>query len=144
MTTYSSAFDVDRSASSNAREVLIGEVQRGLLRRPRSLAPWMFYDAAARGFSSASHSCRSTIPTRAERNILTSFAERNHRCRMDCKSQAVRLLELGAGTASKTDVLLDATARMRRWRCFTYRWMYRPKLWIWPAKESLPGYLRFV
>ncbi len=45
MTRYSPAFDLERPASLNTHEELICELQRGLLRRPRSLAPWMFYDA---------------------------------------------------------------------------------------------------
>ena len=45
MTTYSIALDLERPSSLDTREMLIREVQRGLLRRPRSLPPWMFYDA---------------------------------------------------------------------------------------------------
>jgi len=113
MTTYSSASDVDCSASLNAREALIGEVRRGLLRRPRSLAPWMFYDADGSRLFDRITQLPEYYPTSVERNILTSCADPIIALARADKSQSVRLLELGAGTASKTDVLLHAIVRMQ-------------------------------
>ena len=45
MTTYSITVDLVSLSSLDMRETLIREVQRGLVKRPRSLPPWMFYDA---------------------------------------------------------------------------------------------------
>lgn len=113
MATYSRALEVDRSASLDTREALIGEVQRGLLRRPRSLAPWMFYDACGSRLFERITQLPEYYPSRVERNILTGFADLIVAAASADTSQPVRLLELGAGTAAKTDVLLDAIVRMR-------------------------------
>ena len=113
MATYSRALEVDRSASLDTREALIGEVQRGLLRRPRSLAPWMFYDACGSRLFERITQLPEYYPSRVERNILTGFADLIVAAASADRSQPVRLLELGAGTAAKTDVLLDAIVRMR-------------------------------
>jgi L-histidine N-alpha-methyltransferase len=113
MATYSPAFDVDRPASLNAREALIDEVQRGLARRPRSLAPWMFYDACGSRLFERITQLPEYYPARVECNILNSFAEPIIAAAGTSKSESVRLLELGAGTASKTDVLLHAIVRMQ-------------------------------
>lgn len=51
MPAYSSPFHLECRASLNTREALINEDQLGLLRRPRSLAPWTFYD----GYGSRQH-----------------------------------------------------------------------------------------
>jgi dimethylhistidine N-methyltransferase len=104
---------VDRSAPLIAREALIGEVQRGLLRRPRSLPPWMFYDACGSRLFERITQLPEYYPARIERHILTSFAEPIIAAAGTGKSQSVRLLELGAGTAAKTDVLLDAIVRVQ-------------------------------
>jgi len=113
MATYSRALEVDRSASLDTRKALIGEVQRGLLRRPRSLAPWMFYDACGSRLFERITQLPEYYPSRVERNILTGFADLIVAAASADTSQPVRLLELGAGTAAKTDVLLDAIVRMR-------------------------------
>jgi L-histidine N-alpha-methyltransferase len=113
MATYSRALEVDRSASLDTREALIGEVQRGLLRRPRSLAPWMFYDACGSRLFERITQLPEYYPSRVERNILTGFADLIVAAASADTSQPVRLLELGAGTAAKTDVLLDGIVRMR-------------------------------
>ena len=93
--------------------MLIREVQRGLLERPRSLPPWMFYDARAPAFSNASRQLPEYYPTRTERNILASCCDAIIAAACPDKSEPVRLVELGAGTASKTTILLDAAARLQ-------------------------------
>ena len=56
-------------AALDTREALIDEVWRGLLKRPRSLVPWMLYD----GEGSRLFECITTLPeyypTRTERDI---------------------------------------------------------------------------
>jgi L-histidine Nalpha-methyltransferase len=113
LATYSPAFDVARSASLIAREALIGEVQRGLLRRPRSLAPWMFYDACGSRLFERITQLPEYYPAHIERHILTRFADRIIAAAGTDKSDSIRLLELGAGTAAKTDVLLQEIVRMQ-------------------------------
>ncbi|MGA2229723.1 MAG: L-histidine N(alpha)-methyltransferase [Tepidisphaeraceae bacterium] len=113
MTTYSIALDLDRASSLDTREMLIFEVQRGLQGRPRSLSPWMFYDA--RGSRIFEHITRlpEYYPTRTERSILATCCDAIMAAACPHRSKAVRLVELGAGTASKTAILLDAAARLQ-------------------------------
>ena len=127
MATYPIAFDLERPASLDAREMLIKEVQRGLLGRPRSLAPWMFYDARGSRIFERITQLAEYYPTRTERKILASFCDAIIAAACPDRSKAVRLVELGAGTASKTAILLDAAADCKA-KCCTYRWMYRPML----------------
>jgi dimethylhistidine N-methyltransferase len=94
--------------------MLIREVQRGLLRRPRSLAPWLFYDAHGSRLFERITELPEYYCTRTERSILATFCDRMIAAACPDKSKAMRLVELGAGTAAKTTVLLAAAARLRR------------------------------
>jgi dimethylhistidine N-methyltransferase len=83
------------------------EARRGLTSRPKLLAPWLFYDeAGSRLFEQI-----TTLPeyylTRTERAIFTAYADEIFRT-IDAD---LTLVELGAGTASKTGILLRALAR---------------------------------
>ena len=113
MTTYSIAPDLERPSLVDTREMLIWEVRRGLLGRPRSLPPWMFYDARGSGIFEQITQLPEYYPTRTERNILASFCDAIIAAACPGRSDAVRLVELGAGTASKTTILLDAAARLK-------------------------------
>jgi dimethylhistidine N-methyltransferase len=113
MTTYSIAFDLERPSSLDTREALIAEVQRGLFRRPRSLPPWMFYDARGSRIFEDITELPEYYPTRTEREILVSFSDAIIAAACPHQSRPVRLVELGAGTASKTTILLEAAARSR-------------------------------
>ncbi len=113
MTAYPMAFDLERPSSLNKREMLIREVQRGLLARPRSLAPWLFYDAHGSRIFERITQLPEYYCTRIERNILARFCNSMIAAACPDKSSALRLVELGAGTASKTAVLLDAAARLQ-------------------------------
>jgi L-histidine N-alpha-methyltransferase len=113
MTTYSIALDLERPSSLDTRDMLIREVHRGLLRRPRSLPPWMFYDARGSRIFEDITQLPEYYPTRTERSILASCCDDIIAAACPEQSDAVRLVELGAGTASKTIILLDAAARLR-------------------------------
>jgi dimethylhistidine N-methyltransferase len=100
-------------APLDTRAALIDEVWRGLRKHPRSLVPWMLYD------SEGSHlfECITTLPeyypTRMERDILANCADSIITATGSDRSRPLRLLELGAGTAAKTGVLLKAATRLR-------------------------------
>jgi L-histidine N-alpha-methyltransferase len=111
MTTYAIAPDLDRPYASGARDTLIREVHRGLRGRPRSLAPWMFYDARGSRIFECITELPEYYPTRTERGILTSFGDAIISDACHNQSTAIRLVELGAGTASKTRIVLDAAYR---------------------------------
>ena len=113
MTTYSIGLDLERPSSLDTREMLIREVQRGLVGRPRSLPPWMFYDARGSRIFEDITQLPEYYPTRTERNILASCCDAIIAAACPDNSDAVRFVELGAGTASKTTILLDAAARLQ-------------------------------
>jgi dimethylhistidine N-methyltransferase len=85
-----------------------GEVLRGLLSRPKTLSPWLFYDAEGSRLFEAITELPEYYVTRAEREIFATYAD-------EIISSAghgkLVLYELGAGTATKTGLLLDAAIR---------------------------------
>src|SRR5215467_15469548 len=83
------------------------EVLRGLSARHRSLPPKLFYDDAGSRLFDEITETEEYYPTRTERAILCNFAA-------DMLEQAggnLTLVELGAGSASKTQVLIKALLR---------------------------------
>jgi L-histidine N-alpha-methyltransferase len=102
-----------RDSMLETRDALIGEVRRGLLRRPRSLTPWMFYDARGSRLFERITTLPEYYPARTERNIFASAAESIITAARREWPQSLRLVELGAGTASKTGILLDAIVRLQ-------------------------------
>ncbi len=106
-------FEAKSLAPLDAREALIDEVWRGLRKRPRSLVPWMLYDAEGSRLFECITTLPEYYPTRTERDILASYAEAIVTATGSDYSRPLRLLELGAGTASKTGILLKAATRLR-------------------------------
>jgi L-histidine N-alpha-methyltransferase len=100
-------------APLDAREALIDEVWRGLRKRPRYLVPWMLYDAEGSHLFECITTLPEYYPTRTERDILASYAEAIVTATGSDHSRPLRLLELGAGTAAKTGILLKAATRLR-------------------------------
>ena len=92
MTVNSIAFDLERSISVNAREMLIHEVRRGLRRRPRSLPPWIFYDAMGSRIFERITELPEYYPTRTERSILASRCDAIIAAACPDKSEPVRLV----------------------------------------------------
>ena len=83
------------------------EVMSGLSARTRCLPPKLFYDAAGSELFDQITETPEYYPTRTERAILQEFAG-------DMVQQAgnnLTLVELGAGSASKTQVLIHALLR---------------------------------
>jgi L-histidine Nalpha-methyltransferase len=93
------------------REALTREVRRGLIARPRSLSPWMFYDAEGSRLFERITTLPEYYPTRTERAILAGYADAIIAAAHGDRSLPLRLVELGAGTASKTCILLEAASR---------------------------------
>jgi L-histidine N-alpha-methyltransferase len=102
-----------KSLALDTRNALIDEVWRGLPKRPRSLVPWMLYDSEG----SRLFECITTVPeyypTRTERDILANYAEAIIAAPGSDYFRHLRLLELLAGTAAKTGILLSAATRLR-------------------------------
>jgi L-histidine N-alpha-methyltransferase len=97
----------------DAREALIDEVWRGLRKRPRSLVPWMLYDAEGSDLFECITTLPEYYPARLERDILVKYAEAIITATGSDYSRPLRLLELGAGTAAKTGIVLKAATRLR-------------------------------
>jgi L-histidine Nalpha-methyltransferase len=83
------------------------DVLSGLSARPRRLPPKLFYDAAGSRLFDRITETPEYYPTRTERAILKEFAG-------EMVGQAgnnLTLVELGAGSASKTHLLIEALLR---------------------------------
>ena len=118
MATYVQTVDIGHFATADQREVLrtrealTREVRRGLITRPRSLSPWMFYDAEGSRLFERITALPEYYPTRTERAILAGYADAIITAAHGDRSSPLRLVELGAGTASKTCILLEAALRV--------------------------------
>ena len=112
MATYLETIDIEQLETADTREALTREVRRGLVARPRSLSPWMFYDAEGSRLFERITTLPEYYPTRTERAILAGNADAIVARAHDDRSLPLRLVELGAGTASKTCILLEAALRL--------------------------------
>lgn len=102
---------VQGPVSVDMRAALVREVETGLTRSPRSLSPWMFYDAYGSCLFERITALTEYYPCRFERELLEGFAnEILDRLQPDL-SHVLRIFELGAGTAAKTGLLLRAAMR---------------------------------
>lgn len=95
-------------AAEKLRCAVIKEVQRGLIPQPRSLAPWLFYDEKGSKLFERITYLPEYYLTRTERAIFSGYADGIIAAAKANSDKPLRLVELGAGTASKTGILLDA------------------------------------
>ena len=95
--------------SEAAYTPLGSEVYRGLTSRPRTLSPWLFYDAAGSQLFEQITELPEYYPTRTERSILAAHADEIVSAAAGC--EPLTMIELGAGTATKTGLLLKAAVR---------------------------------
>jgi dimethylhistidine N-methyltransferase len=84
------------------------EVYRGLTSKPKALSPWLFYDEVGSRLFEAITKLPEYYVTRTERGIFARYADEI----LDCAGyRALTMIELGAGTAAKTGLLLRAAVR---------------------------------
>jgi dimethylhistidine N-methyltransferase len=88
------------------------DVAAGLSRRPRALSPKLFYDAAGSALFDRITELPEYYLTRTERAILQAHAPEM----IAAAGETLEVVELGAGSASKTGILLAAALR-RQLRC---------------------------
>jgi len=81
-------------------------VSEGLLSQPKQLPPWLFYDAAGSQLFNQITELPEYYLTRTERAILSDHSEEIIGLAAD--GDALRIVELGAGSADKTRLLLSA------------------------------------
>jgi dimethylhistidine N-methyltransferase len=84
------------------------EVGRGLTARPKRLSPWLFYDERGSELFEAITELPEYYLTRTERDILAEHADAILGA---IGGSQLAILELGAGSAAKTRLLLEAAAR---------------------------------
>ncbi|MGC1298185.1 MAG: L-histidine N(alpha)-methyltransferase [Alloacidobacterium sp.] len=92
-----------------AQTPLGSEVYQGLTARPKTLSPWLFYDAQGSELFEQITELPEYYPTRTERSILNEHADQIVASAAGCDQ--VTIIELGAGTATKTGLLLKAAVR---------------------------------
>src|SRR3984957_20337643 len=82
------------------------EVFTGLSERPKTLSPWLFYDQEGSLLFEAITELPEYYVTRTERQILARHA--SEIVSAAAGGRDLSIIELGAGTATKTGLLLDA------------------------------------
>jgi dimethylhistidine N-methyltransferase len=84
------------------------EVYRGLTAFPKKLSPWLFYDQRGSELFEAITELPEYYLTRTERGIFEQFGDE---ILATADAKKLSMIELGAGTATKTRLLLDAAVR---------------------------------
>jgi L-histidine Nalpha-methyltransferase len=92
-----------------AQTPLGSEVYQGLTARPKTLSPWLFYDEQGSQLFEQITELPEYYPTRTEREILRVHADQIVATAAGC--ERLTMIELGAGTATKTGLLLKAAVR---------------------------------
>ncbi len=93
-------------AGEQAAEQVARAAREGLLSRPKRLPPWLFYDEAGSRLFERITELPEYYLTRTERGILRQFAGEIVARAAD--GARLRIVELGAGSADKTRLLLAA------------------------------------
>ncbi len=85
------------------------EAMQGLTAEPKTLTPWLFYDEAGSQLFEQITLLPEYYLTRTERGIFTAHADEI--LETAAAGRDLTLIELGAGTATKTGILLAAAVR---------------------------------
>ncbi len=104
-----------------AIEAVAAAARAGLTATPKTLPPWLFYDEAGSRLFEQITELPEYYLTRTERDLFTAHtgqifqaiqSSSNHGQRTTNNSE-ITIAELGAGTASKTGILLRALAQLQ-------------------------------
>jgi dimethylhistidine N-methyltransferase len=87
------------------------EVLHGLTERPKTLSPWLFYDEAGSRLFEEITELPEYYVTRTERQILAQHADEI--VAAAARGRDLSVIELGAGTATKTGLLLNAVVGLQ-------------------------------
>lgn len=98
------------------RRLIADDVRRGLGRRPKSLPPHLFYDDEGSRLYELITELPEYYLTRAERAIFEADADAIVACALGSDPRPLTVVELGAGSATKSEVILRAVLR-RQARC---------------------------
>ena len=124
MSTLSASLQTSAPASQHLDSAIAAAVRQGLTAPHKTLPAWLFYDVEGSRLFERITLLPEYYLTRTERAIFQAEADRIIATVFESWSQAVgsahltpdgegklRLLELGAGTATKTGILLAAAVR---------------------------------
>ncbi len=112
----SKRFHIKELSSNSATDSLKQDVLEGLFSSPRSLPPKYFYDDEGSMLFDAICKTEDYYPTRTESVLL-----QNHAQEIIDLVKPNTCVELGAGTSTKTEILLSKLcARLRGVDCFSY------------------------
>ena len=89
------------------RPAIADDVERGLTATPKSLPPRLFYDATGSELFEQITRLPEYYLTRTERSIFETFADEM----IAAAGEGISIIELGAGTAEKTEILLRAALK---------------------------------
>jgi L-histidine N-alpha-methyltransferase len=96
---------------SIASSAVAVEVLNGLTEHPKTLSPWLFYDEAGSRLFEEITELPEYYVTRTERQILAKHAEAI--VAAAAGGRDLSMIELGAGTATKTGLLLNAAVGLQ-------------------------------
>lgn len=99
------------TARGAERAALLEAVRRGLGKKPYTLPAWLFYDERGSALFEQITELPEYYLTRTERGIFERYADTMLDSAAGEIGRQLAFLELGAGTATKTGVLLQAAAR---------------------------------
>lgn len=106
-----------QTVPTSTADVIAYEARAGLTASPKTLSPWLFYDQAGSDLFEQITGLPEYYPTRTERGIFAANAEEILR---EAASPSgphpagkLTLIELGAGTATKTGILLAEAVRQQ-------------------------------
>jgi dimethylhistidine N-methyltransferase len=100
---------LELSAIDPVLDAVAREAHAGLSASPRTLAPWLFYDEAGSALFEQITELPEYYLTRTERAIFAAHADEI--LALAAGNRSLTLVELGAGTATKTGILLQAAVR---------------------------------
>jgi L-histidine N-alpha-methyltransferase len=99
------------TARTRVDEAVANAVREGLTAQPKRLPPWLFYDEAGSRLFEQITELPEYYLTRTERDILTACS--GAMIAQAAQGKRVRLVELGAGSADKTRLLLAAAVELQ-------------------------------
>lgn len=101
--------------ASSPADAVAAEVRSGLTSTPKTLSPWLFYDEEGSRLFEQITELPEYYLTRAERSLFSRYADQIIEIAAEPAGNdpapVLTLIELGAGTATKTGILLAAAVR---------------------------------
>jgi L-histidine Nalpha-methyltransferase len=99
------------ATEDRTKDAIVREVYSGLSATHKTLSPWLFYDEAGSALFEHITELPEYYLTRTERGIFAAHA--NEILQSAAGDKMLTLIELGAGTATKTGLLLAAAVRQQ-------------------------------